>query len=77
MPVGRYSQMRAQANLRCWLMFLTLRQDPAAQWEIQQFANAVAVLVGLKFPQTYKLFVDMRQRGKYMQALYDREQQAT
>lgn len=57
MPVGRYSQMRASASLRNWLAFLTLRLDPHAQWEIQQFAKAVASLIEQEFPQTYKLFV--------------------
>ena len=57
MPVGRYSQMRASASLRNWLGFLTLRLDPHAQWEIQQYAKAVASLIEKEFPQTYKLFV--------------------
>lgn len=56
MPVGHYSKMRASANLRNWLAFLTLRMDPAAQWEIRQFANAVAQLIALKFPRTWELF---------------------
>lgn len=58
MPVGRYSQMRASVSLRNWLAFLTLRLDPHAQWEIQQYAKAVASLIEQEFPQTYKLFVD-------------------
>jgi len=56
LPVGRYSRMRASANLRNWLQFLTLRMDVAAQWEIQQYANAVAELISNKFPRTYELF---------------------
>lgn len=56
MPVGNYTRMRAQANLRNWLAFLTLRMDPNAQFEIRQFANAVASIIASKFPQTYKLF---------------------
>jgi thymidylate synthase (FAD) len=58
MPVGHYSRMRASANLRNWLGFMTLRMDPAAQWEIRQFANAVAKIVEQRFPQTYRLFID-------------------
>jgi len=54
-PVGRYSQMRASANLRCWLMFLTLRLDPNAQWEIRQFAGAVGRLIKQAFPRTWEL----------------------
>ena len=56
-PVARYSRMRASANLRNWLAFLTLRMDPAAQWEIRQYANAVGELVAEKFPRTWKLFI--------------------
>lgn len=55
-PVGRYSRMRASANLRNWLAFLTLRMDPAAQWEIRQYANAVGTLVQQHFPRTWELF---------------------
>jgi thymidylate synthase (FAD) len=56
MPVGHYSRMRASANLRCWLGFLTLRLDSAAQWEIRQFAAAVGQVIAAKFPQTWALF---------------------
>lgn len=59
-PVGRYSRMRASANLRNWLAFLTLRMDPAAQWEIQQYANVVADIVRQHFPRTYTLFSEGR-----------------
>jgi len=56
MPVDHYSCMRASANLRNWLGFMTLRCDSKAQWEIRQFANAVSNLVAEKFPQTWKLW---------------------
>lgn len=55
-PVARYSRMRASANLRNWLAFLTLRLDPSAQWEIRQFADAVLQILEVQFPQTAKLF---------------------
>ncbi len=55
-PVGRYSRMRASANLRNWLAFLTLRMDEAAQWEIRQYANVVAEMVADRFPRVYLLF---------------------
>ena len=56
-PVARYSRMRASANLRNWLQFLTLRMHPAAQWEIRQYANAVGSLIAQHFPHTWDLFV--------------------
>lgn len=58
--VGRYSRMRASANLRNWLAFLTLRMDPAAQFEIRQYANEVGKIVAEKFPRTWALFSNPR-----------------
>jgi len=60
LPVGRYSRMRASANLRNWLAFLTLRMDSAAQWEIRQYANAVGEIVAKVFPRTWELFLEGR-----------------
>ncbi len=56
LPVSIYSRMRASANLRNWLAFLTLRMDAGAQWEIRQYAIAVADIVRLRFPRTFELF---------------------
>jgi thymidylate synthase (FAD) len=60
LPVGRYSRMRACANLRNWLAFLTLRMDTAAQYEIRVYANAVADIIARLFPRTYALFSEGR-----------------
>ena len=62
-PVARYSRMRASANLRNWLAFLTLRQAPGAQYEIRQYANAVAELIEENFPRTFELFVKGEAHG--------------
>jgi thymidylate synthase ThyX len=59
-PVGRYSRMRAQANLRNWLAFMTLRttyKGPNAQYEIRQFADPLAGFIQERFPRTYELFI--------------------
>lgn len=58
LPVGRYSRMRASANLRNWLAFLTLRLAPGAQWEIRAYANAVGKCIRELFPRTWELFVE-------------------
>lgn len=63
LPVGRYSRMRAQATLRNWLAFLTLRLDPGAQWEIRQYAEVVGQLIEREFPYTAHLFNSAR-RGE-------------
>jgi thymidylate synthase (FAD) len=56
LPVGRYSKMRASANLRGWLNFLTLRQAPNAQFEIRAYADALHDMLAEKFPRTLALF---------------------
>lgn len=60
LPVARYSAMRASANLRNWLAFLTLRLDPHAQYEIRVYAEAIGAFIAEKFPRTWDLFVEGR-----------------
>lgn len=62
LPVGRYSKMRASANLRNWLAFLTLRAAPEAQWEIRQYANVVGQAIEQTFPRTWELFHEKSKR---------------
>ncbi len=57
-PVARYSKMRASANLRNWLAFLTLRMDEKAQWEIREYANEVGRVIEQCFPRTWELFIE-------------------
>lgn len=58
LPVGRYSRMRATANLRNWLAFLTLRNAPSAQYEIRVYAEAVQEMLTIQFPRTLALFAE-------------------
>lgn len=55
-PVARYSRMRASANLRNWLAFLTLRNHAAAQREIREYAAALQTILAERFPRTVALF---------------------
>jgi thymidylate synthase (FAD) len=54
--VNRMSHMRASANLRNWLGFMTLRCAPNAQWEIRQYADAVSKMIQVHFPRTHALW---------------------
>lgn len=65
LPVNTYSRMRASANLRNWLGFLALRstaKNPAAQWEIRQFADAAHAMFSTAFPRTMALFNEERSK---------------
>lgn len=55
-PVGRYSRMRATANLLNWLRFLRLRFPEDAQYEIRAPAGIVCELLSTSFPKTMGLF---------------------
>lgn len=57
-PVARYSRMRAKTDVRNWLGFLSLRMERSAQWEIQQYALAVAKIIHEIFPRTYEMFLE-------------------
>jgi thymidylate synthase (FAD) len=59
-PVARYSRMRASANLRNWLSFLTLRMDLKAQYEIREYANSLRGMLLEIFPRTLSLFDENR-----------------
>jgi thymidylate synthase (FAD) len=63
LPVGRYSRMRASANLLNWLRFLKLRQAPNAQEEIRVFADAVNLMLTERFPRTMELFNESGLQG--------------
>jgi thymidylate synthase (FAD) len=56
LPVGRYSKMRAAANLRNWLSFVALRSAPDAQEEIRAYSDAVGRIIAARFPRTWALF---------------------
>lgn len=55
-PVARYSKMRASANLRNWLAFMTLRSAPNAQYEIRVFSDALGTFIERLHPRTWELF---------------------
>lgn len=58
LPVDRYSKMRASANLRGWLAFMTLRSSPKAQYEIRVYSDAVGKLIEKHFRRTWELFAE-------------------
>ncbi len=58
LPVSTYTQWYWKIDLHNLLHFLTLRVDPRAQWEIQQFARVIAGMVKRVAPLSYEAWVD-------------------
>jgi thymidylate synthase (FAD) len=58
LPVSMYTQWYWKIDLHNLLHFLSLRVDPRAQWEIQQFARVIAAMVKRVAPLSYEAWVD-------------------
>lgn len=56
LPVGLYTQMYWQMDLHNLFHFLALRLDAHAQWEIRQYAEAVAGIAKAVAPLAYASF---------------------
>jgi thymidylate synthase (FAD) len=56
LPLALYSEMYWTANARSIMNFLSLRNEPQAQWEIRQYAMVVEELVGEQMPATIEAF---------------------
>jgi thymidylate synthase (FAD) len=58
LPISTYTQWYWKIDLHNLLHFLSLRVDPRAQWEIQEFARAIAGMVKRVAPLSYEAWVD-------------------
>lgn len=56
-PVGAYTEFYATTNARALMNFINLRADSNAQWEIQQYANALEQIFEKQMPVTHSHFV--------------------
>jgi thymidylate synthase (FAD) len=58
LPLSTYTQWYWKIDLHNLLHFLTLRVDPRAQWEIQEFARVMAGMVKRVAPLSYEAWID-------------------
>ena len=61
LPVGGYTELYWKANLKNFLHMIRLRADSHAQWEIQEYANAMYSLAKPLFPEVCQAFEDYQQ----------------
>ncbi len=64
LPVNAYTQFYWTINARSLMNFISLRADTHAQWEIQQYAEAVADCFKEKMPWTYDAFLKSVWKGE-------------
>lgn len=60
LPINLYTEVYWKQDLKNLLHLIRLRADPHAQWEIQQFANAIYELIKPLYPATIKAFDDYK-----------------
>lgn len=63
LPVNLYTQFYWTINARSLMNFITLRADVHAQWEIQQYAQALARFFAQKMPWTWEAFLAYAWKG--------------
>jgi len=56
LPLSMYTEWYWQMDLKNMLHFLKLRMDSHAQWEIQEYARAIANIVQAVCPKAYESF---------------------
>ncbi len=64
LPVNLYTQFYWTVNARSLMNFVSLRADEHAQWEIRQYAQALADIFRRTMPWTYEAFLRHAWRGK-------------
>lgn len=63
LPVSNYTEAYWKCNMKNFLHMIRLRADSHAQWEIQEYANAMYDLVKPKFPIICEAYEDYQQNG--------------
>ena len=58
LPLSTYTQWYWKIDLHNLLHFLTLRVDPHAQWEIQEYGRVIAGMLKRAAPLSYEAWID-------------------
>jgi thymidylate synthase (FAD) len=66
LPLSTYTQWYWKIDLHNLFHFLTLRVDPHAQWEIQQYGNVMAGMLKRVAPLSYEAWIDYEVCGSHM-----------
>ncbi len=67
LPMSLYTQWYWTVNVRSLMNFLNLRADKHAQYEIQQYALAVASFFKESCPWTYEAFLNKAYKGNLLE----------
>jgi len=66
LPLSTYTQWYWKVDLHNLLHFLTLRVDPHAQWEIQEYGRVMAGMLKAVAPLSYEAWIDYDVCGTHL-----------
>jgi thymidylate synthase (FAD) len=66
LPVGEYTEFYLTTNARALMHFLDLRASSHAQWEIQEYAKALAIFFQKKCPWSYEAYLKHQYKGNLL-----------
>lgn len=69
MPVAGYTELYWKQNLHNLFHMLKLREDPHAQWEIQEFARAIYKLIQPLYPAACEAYEDYIRDSKTLSGM--------
>jgi len=59
LPLSQYTEVYWTASFQAIMNFIELRDEPTAQWEIQQYAKVLKEIMLEIFPETTKLWSEV------------------
>ena len=59
LPLSQYTLVYWTASFQSIMNFIELRDEPTAQWEIQQYARVLKLIMLGLFPETTKLWSEV------------------
>ena len=59
LPLSQYTLVWWTASFQSVMNFIELRDEPTAQWEIQEYAKALKKIMFESFPETTKLWSEI------------------
>lgn len=62
LPLNTYTEFYFTCNLRAFLHFIDLRDHQGAQWEIRQYAKTMLEQVQKVFPETIKIWEELKSK---------------
>ncbi len=68
LPMSTYTQWYWKTDLHNMFNFLSLRDDPHAQYEIRVYAEALAAMVKAWVPMAHQAYEDYRKNGAHLSA---------